>query len=84
MEISKIQVYPVAGSASLKGFAQVTLDNSLKITGLKIFDGPKGLYITYPRNPKSKKNLCFAFPTDKSLREHIEERVVTEFTKVND
>jgi stage V sporulation protein G len=83
MLVTKIQVYPVDGNTTLKGFAQVTLDDAIKITGLKIFEGDNGLYLTYPRNPKSKKNLCFAFPIDVNLRRTIEEQVVTEFTKLN-
>lgn len=82
MKITKIQIYPIKGSTALKGFAQVTLDDQIKITGIKIFNSQRGLYITYPRNPKSKKNLCFAFPTDKDLRSEIEESVVVEFSKV--
>lgn len=81
MKVSKIQIFPIESTTPLKGFAQVTLDDAIKITSLKIFDGPKGLYLTYPRNPKSKKNLCFAFPTDEKLRRNIEQSVVTEFIK---
>lgn len=79
MKVTRVQIFPVDGETSLKCFAQVTLDDSIKITGLKVFSGQDGFYLTYPRNPKSKKNLCFVFPTNPALRKSIEKSVIAEF-----
>lgn len=80
MQITNIAIFPIDNSTTaLKGFAQVTLDGVLRLTGIKIFEGDKGSYISYPKNPKSKQNLCFVFPTDKDLREQISDAILDEW-----
>ena len=85
MRVTEVNVYPIENSTtSLLGFCQVTLDNVLRLTGIKIFDSDKGSYISYQKNPKSKQNLCFVFPTDKELREHISNAILDEYDRVMD
>jgi DNA-binding cell septation regulator SpoVG len=80
MQVTNIAIFPIDNSTTaLKGFAQVTLDGVLRLTGIKIFEGDKGPYISYPKNSKSKQNLCFMFPTDKDLREHISKEIIDEY-----
>jgi stage V sporulation protein G len=80
MQVTNIAIFPIDNSTTaLKGFAQVTLDGVLRLTGIKIFEGDKGPYISYPKNPKSKQNLCFMFPTDKDLRESISDAILDEW-----
>jgi stage V sporulation protein G len=82
MKITAVNIFPIEDSTtSLKGFAQVTLDDVLRLTGIKIFEGESGNYISYPKNPKSKQNLCFVFPIDKELREHISNEILDEWEK---
>ena len=81
MKVTRTQIYPVLDSkTNFKGFAQVTLNDSLKLTGLKIFENEYNqLQVHYPRNPKSKKSLCYMFPIDPELKNLIEESVITAF-----
>lgn len=82
MKITAVNIFPIEDSTtSLKGFAQVTLDGVLRLTGIKIFEGETGAYVSYPKNPKSKQNLCFVFPIDKELREHISNEILDEWEK---
>jgi DNA-binding cell septation regulator SpoVG len=84
MKITRTQIFPVdASTTNLRGFAQVTIDDSLKLTGLKIFQNDQGsLHVQYPRNPKSKKALCYVFPIDPSLRDQIEDAVISEYNSL--
>lgn len=85
MKVTAVNVFPIENSTtSLLGFAQVTLDNVLRLTGIKIFDGDKGSYVSYQKNPKSKQNLCFVFPIDKDLREDISNAILDEYDRVID
>ena len=80
MKVTNVALYPIDGSTTaLKAFAQVTLDGVLRLTGIKIFEGDNGPYISYPKNPKSKQSLCFMFPTDKALRDHISDEILNEW-----
>ena len=80
MKVTAVNVFPIADSdAALKGFAQVTLDGVLRLTGIKIFEGKHGLYVSYPKNSKSKQNLCFMFPSDKNLRDHISDEILNAY-----
>jgi len=76
LHVTNVQIFPVDKDTTLKAIVQVTLNDALKITALKLFEGPDGLYLRYPINPKSKKNLCFSFPLDPELREYIQQEVV--------
>lgn len=83
MKVTNVALYPIDGSTTaLKAFAQVTLDGVLRLTGIKIFEGDNGPYISYPKNPKSKQSLCFMFPTDKALRDHISDEILNEWDLV--
>lgn len=80
MQVTNVSIFPIDNSTTaLKGFAQITLDGVLRLTGIKIFEGDNGPYVSYPKNPKSKQSLCFMFPTDKALRDHISDEILNEW-----
>ena len=55
MMITDVKVTKV-DSDSLKGMASVTLDDVFVITGLKVLNGQKGLFVAMPqREGKDKK-----------------------------
>jgi DNA-binding cell septation regulator SpoVG len=90
IEVTRVQIYKVESETNLKAFVQVSLgiinpdgDNHhlIKLTGLKLFEGPAGMNIAYPRNPSSKQNLCFAFPIDSDLRHRIADAAEDEYIK---
>lgn len=79
MQIDNISIFltPVDIESGLRGFAQVTLGGVLRLTGIKIFEGKKGdLYVSYPKNPKSKKNLCFMFPIEETFRNTLSDAIL--------
>ena len=56
MEISKIEVRIVDGkSLRLKAFAAIEFDNVLRITNLRIIEGPKRMFIAMPSRENSKR-----------------------------
>lgn len=85
MKVTAVNIFPIENSTtSLKAFVQVTLDDVLRLTGIKLFEGKNGDYISYPRNPKSKQNLCFMFPTNEDLRLEISDAVLDEWDRMNE
>ena len=77
LKVTKVQVYNVDEDTNLIAIVQVTLNNALKLTGLKVFKRTDGIiHVQYPVNPKSKKQLAFSFPIDLELRDEIEDAIV--------
>lgn len=68
---------------NLKGMANITLENSLVINGIKIFNGKKGLFISMPQIKNEKKNeyneVCF--PITKEFREYLSNTILEDFNK---
>ena len=67
----------------LLGFASVTLDDELVITGIRVLMGKYGPFLSFPsregRDEEGKKKFFdIAFPTKKGLREKLTEAVLKE------
>lgn len=83
LKITNIQLFPVDKETTLKAIVQITFNDALKISGLKLFDGQDGMYLRYPINPKSLKRMCFSFPIDYDFRKQIESDVIDEYVREN-
>lgn len=69
-------------SKALKGFATITLDRVLVVSGLTIIEGSKGLFVTMPQNKgKDGKYHDSVFPLTKELRNEISETVLKAFNE---
>lgn len=69
-------------SGSLKGFATVTLDDELVLTGLKIVNGKKGLFVAMPSEAGADdKYYDIYYPVNQDLRNKIEDAVLDEYEK---
>ena len=56
MEITKVNVYPVEKeNPKLKAFAEAYIDDGLVITGIRIINGQKGLFVAMPDRKENKK-----------------------------
>ena len=67
---------------NVKGFANVTLDDAIVITGISIIDGKNGLFISMP-NAKGKDNNYhdIVFPIKADARKALTDAVVDAFKK---
>ena len=84
MVVTAVQVYPFRDGVTLghiKGVAQVVLNDSLVIRGLRIMDGENGLFVGYPVDPfyKGEEYRTVVNPTTRELREHIENVVLEKY-----
>lgn len=73
------------GDDNLKAFATVTINNSLVIRGLKVIDGSKGLFMSWPsrKNPNNKERpyIDVVYTTDKDLYRDISDAVIDAYKK---
>jgi len=84
MIVTNIQVFPVAEhEGKLKAFARICLNDSLQLTGLRVYQGTNGLFVSYPNDPnyKGEDYKQIYYPVKRELRELIEKEVLAEYER---
>lgn len=85
MNITQVKIFPLENS-KVKAMASITLDGDFVITGLKILEGSKGLFVSMPSKETGKtdangkkeyKDICF--PVTAEARQIISDAVLTEY-----
>jgi len=83
LKITQVQVYPFNGETMgyTKGLATVVLNDVLLIRGLRVMDGPNGLFVAFPLDPffKGEDFRSIVEPCNGDLREYIEECVLEKY-----
>ena len=76
LKVTEVQVYPFTCETMgyTKGLASVVLNDVLLIRGLRVMDGPNGLFVAFPLDPfyKGDDFRSIVQPCNSDLREHIE------------
>ena len=76
---TRIKVYE---NNNTKGFATVTFDDVLVVSGLAIIQGKNGLFVSMPQSKGSDgKYHDSVFPLNKSGREYINDTVLEAYNK---
>ncbi len=79
MEISEIRI-TLRNEEKLKGFANVTFDNSFVVRGLKIIAGNSGYFVSMPSRKRpdgTHQDICH--PINNEMRKMIEDRVLASY-----
>lgn len=87
MQVTKIVTNSLTPqqSCGVCGEFTVTLDDSLCIHRVRVVNGKKGLFITFPNLGESKTGQCpkryvdIVHPTNNSLRQHIQDEVLSRY-----
>jgi len=85
MKITEVRINKFENN-NTKGFATITLDDAIVVTGLTIIQGKKGLFVSMP-NTKGKDGKYYdsVYPLSKSGRDYINNTVLDAYNKtVND
>ena len=78
MKIEVSRIHKLDGTGATKGFADITIEDSLSILGLRVVDGKDGLFVTMPREEgKDGKWYSVVVFLKQDLKEEIE-RIVLE------
>ncbi len=81
MEITEIRV-TLRDEERLKGFANVTFDNSFVVRGMKIIQGNTGYFVAMPSRKRSNgTHQDIAHPVNSEMRKIIEEMVLEAYEK---
>ena len=68
------------GEGNLKGIASVNFDDCFAVTGIRIIDSQKGLFVSMPNRKVSDteyKDICF--PVNKEFREELNNAVLNAY-----
>jgi DNA-binding cell septation regulator SpoVG len=70
-------------SPKLKAEVRVCIDDELQLTGLRIYHGSNGLFVSYPNDPRYKGEdyKQIFYPVSKVLRYHIEGVVIEQYRR---
>ena len=83
MEITKVNVYKVEiNKSNLRAFASINIDDELVIKNLKVVEGKKGLFVSYPSEKGSDGEYYDqVYPLNKETRDYVEETILEAYEK---
>ena len=83
MKITEIKFFPLKkGDSKVKAFASVTFDKALCVTGVRVVEGSKGLFISFPQQLGSDKEYHdIVFPVSKEAREGLTKKILDAYKK---
>jgi len=86
MKITEVKVFPARGdSGRLKAYATIVFDDSFIVRDLKVIEGHKGLFVSMPSRKRKDGTLRdIVHPLNSEMRREIEERIIEEYSKVEE
>jgi len=65
----------------LRGVARVVLYDEIQLTGLRIYEGSGGLFVSYPNDPyyKGEEYRQLFYPVSKEARDEIQDRILEQY-----
>lgn len=87
IKVTQVRVFPFKETSKMmytKGMAVITLNDAIVIRGLRIMDGPNGLFVAYPLDPffKGDDARSVVAPSRDDVRAYIEAVVLNKFNEV--
>jgi stage V sporulation protein G len=78
MDITELKIFPSKREQSpIKAFCHATFNNTLVISGIKIMEGKKGVYVAFPFSRGSDgKSYPVVLPVNKEARRAISNRIL--------
>lgn len=83
MRLTGIKVRKIENAGTIKGRADIVLDESICIHDIRIVDGRKGLFISFPyTRDKNGKILDLVHPINSETREKIQKAIIEEYKEI--
>jgi stage V sporulation protein G len=80
VNVSVERIYRLDNDSALKGFADISLCDSVVLKGLRIVEGKKGLFVGMPQQlGKDGKWHSTIAITDESLKDRLNELILSAF-----
>ena len=82
MEITKVRIRP-ANDDLVKAYASICLDHCFLVHDIKVINGPRGLFISFPTLKLSDgSRMDIAFAVNFETRNMIEQAILAEYKKI--
>ena len=84
VQITQVQTFPIKEPhGKLMGFARVCLNDALQLTGLRIYKGTHGLFVSYPNDTSHKGDdyKQVYYPVESELRSLIEVTILHDYER---
>lgn len=78
MNITDVKVWPVQNS-KIKANASITINDEFVVTGLKVMEGSKGLFVSMPSKKVNDDFKDVAFPITAEARAAINDAVLLKY-----
>ena len=87
MKITETKIFPLKdnGKSKVRAFASITFDKTFVVSGIRIVEGGKGLFISFPQTLGSDKEYHdVAFPITAEARKKISDIVLEAYESHNE
>ena len=82
LAVTNVSVFLFNGDeGKLRGVARIVLNDALQLTGLRIYQGSNGLFVSYPNDPyyKGEEYRQLFYPISKELRDEIQAAILKQY-----
>lgn len=83
LSLTEVQIWPVRNpeGSRVKAMATITFNGALRVSGCRIIEGSKGLFLSYPAEKKQGTDQYFPLfhPVDRTMGDKIQNEVLTRF-----
>lgn len=83
LSITEVQIWPVRDPEGprIKAMATITFNNTLRVNGLRIIEGAKGLFLSFPsqKKPGSDQYFPLFYPISRSTADEIQDKVIERY-----
>ena len=87
IKVTEVQIWSVrnAEASRVKAMATVTFNGALRVSGVRIIEGAKGLFVSWPFEKRPGSDQCYALfhVTDRRESDRIQDVVLRRFQEVD-
>ncbi|MCD2345097.1 SpoVG family protein [Clostridium guangxiense] len=84
MEITNVRITKnssILKDSKIRGFVSITIDNAIAVNGIRLIEGKKGMFLSFPdrKNKNGNEYVDIAFPINNEARNAITEAVLNAY-----
>jgi stage V sporulation protein G len=82
MQITELTVQPT-NDGHVRAYVDIVFDNCLKVEGIKVIQGPSGLFVSFPaKKQRDGSHRQLAYPANAKTRIMFQQVILAEYEKI--
>lgn len=82
MKITEITIDPI-NDGLVRAYVDIVFDNCLKVEGIKVIQGPTGLFVSFPaKKQRDGTHRQLAYPADAKTRMMFQQVILAEYETI--